>query len=50
MTGSGDMAVGANVVGTVLSIMTSTTALKTLGESRGRESLNGNMNKMGGGR
>jgi hypothetical protein len=50
MTGSGDMAVGANIVGTVLFIITSTTAPKTLGKSRGRELSNGNMNKAGGGR
>jgi hypothetical protein len=48
MTGSGDVAVGTDVVGTVLSIMTSTTAPKTFGESGGREPSNGNMNQTGG--
>jgi hypothetical protein len=50
MTGSEDMAVGADVVGTVLSIMTSMMAPKTLGKSRGGESSNGNINNTGGGR
>jgi hypothetical protein len=50
MTGSGDVAVGADIVGTVLSIMTSTTAPKTFSESGGRELPNRNMNQTGGGR
>jgi hypothetical protein len=45
MTGSGNVAVGADVVGTVLSIVTSTTTLKALGEGRGGEASDWNMYK-----
>jgi hypothetical protein len=44
------MAVGADVVGTILSIVTSTTAPKALGEGRSRKASNWNVNKASGGR
>jgi hypothetical protein len=44
------VAVGTDVVGTVLSIMTSMMALKTFSESGGREPSNGDMNQTGGSR
>ena len=45
MTGGGNMAVGADIVGAVLSIVTSTTAPKTLGEGGSGEASDWNMYK-----
>jgi hypothetical protein len=47
MTGGGNMAVGADVVGAILSIVTSTTTPKALGEGRGGEASDWNMDKTG---
>jgi hypothetical protein len=47
MTGGGNVAVGADIVGAVLSIVTSTTAPKTLGESRSGEASDWDVNKTG---
>jgi hypothetical protein len=48
MTGSGNVTVGADIVGTVLLIVTSMTAPKTLGKGGSGESMDGNMYKMSG--
>jgi hypothetical protein len=45
MTGGGNVAVGADIVRAVLSIVTSTTAPKTLGEGRSGEASDWNMYK-----
>jgi hypothetical protein len=45
MTGGGNMAVGADIVGAVLSIVTSTTAPKTLGEGGSGKASDWNMYK-----
>ena len=46
MTGGGNMAMGANIIGTVLSIMTCTMTSKTLGEGRCGAAMNGDSDNL----
>jgi hypothetical protein len=50
MAGGRKVAVGADIVGAVLSIVTSMTAPKTFGEGGSRESADGNVHKASGSR
>jgi hypothetical protein len=50
MTRGRDVVVGADVVGAILSIVTSTTALKAFGESRSWESSDRNVDQASGSR